>query len=114
MNTPFGPLGDHSVPVLSAFGASFDASRNRLSADLASPLHSVDHGDKGGTADGMETDSKNRLYLTNYEHNAILRRLPDGTYETLAHDPHLLWPDTLSVAADGYLYCIANPLRRQA
>ncbi|MCT2584621.1 major royal jelly family protein [Actinophytocola gossypii] len=73
----------------------------------------MDEGDKGGGADGLETDDAGRLYLTNYEHNAVLRRLPDGTFETVAHDRQLLWPDTLSVA-DGYLYVTANQLHRQA
>jgi sugar lactone lactonase YvrE len=39
---------------------------------------------------------------------------PDGTLETLVHDPRLLWPDTICLAADGYLYIIANQLHRQA
>jgi sugar lactone lactonase YvrE len=71
----------------------------------------VDHGDKPA-ADGMETDSQGRLYVTSYEHNGILRRSPDGTYETLVHDPRILWPDTLSVAADNYLYFTNNQLER--
>jgi hypothetical protein len=33
--------------------------------------------------------------------------------ETVAQDPRLLWPDTLSVAANGYLYITANQLHRQ-
>jgi sugar lactone lactonase YvrE len=74
----------------------------------------VDHGDKGGASDGLESDDKGRLYLSNYEHNAILRRRADGTYEALVHDPRVLWPDTLSVARDGYLYFTANQLHRQA
>ena len=32
----------------------------------------------------------------------------------MAHDPKLLWPDTLSLATDGYLYVTANQLHRQA
>ncbi|MGW5556093.1 hypothetical protein ACWER9_02575 [Micromonospora sp. NPDC003944] len=43
----------------------------------------------------------------------MLRRLPDGEYETVVHDPRLLWPDTMSVATDGYLYVTANQLHRQ-
>ena len=54
------------------------------------------------------------IYSTNYEHNAILRRGPDMKWETVVHDPRLLWPDTLSLAADGYLYVTANQLHRQA
>ena len=59
---------------------------------------------KGTGSDGLETDDAGNLYMTAYEHNAVLRRRPDGSYETLVHDPRLLWPDTMSVAADGYLY----------
>ncbi len=29
------------------------------------------------------------------------------------HDPRLLWPDTMSVAADGHLYVTVNQLHRQ-
>lgn len=74
----------------------------------------TDEGDKGGASDGLESDAAGHIYSTNYEHNAILRRLPGGEWETVAHDQHLLWPDTLSVAADGYLYVTANQLHRQA
>ena len=71
-------------------------------------------GDKGGASDGLESDTSGYIYSTNYEHNAILRRSSDGKWETIAHDPHLLWPDTLSLSTDGYLYITANQLHRQA
>lgn len=72
-------------------------------------------GDKGGASDGLESDAEGRIYATNYEHNSILRRDPDGhRWETMAHDPRLLWPDTLSLASDGYLCVTANHLHRQA
>lgn len=74
----------------------------------------VDEGDKGTGADGLETDDQGRIYITSYEHDAVLRRHPDGTYEGLVHHPRLLWPDTLSVAADRHLYVTANQLHRQA
>ena len=63
-----------------------------------------------------ESDATGNIYLTNYEHNAILRYRPDDRreWETIVHDPRLLWPDTLSVAKDGYLYVTANQLHRQA
>jgi sugar lactone lactonase YvrE len=63
-------------------------------------------------SDGLETDDHGRLHLTSGEHNAILRRQPDGTFDTLVHDSRLLWPDTMSVAG-GYLYVTANQLYRQ-
>lgn len=72
-----------------------------------------DLGDRGFASDGLESDDKGRLYLTDYEHNAILRRSPEGQYETIVHDPRVLWPDTMSVAADGHLYFTANQLHRQ-
>ncbi len=74
----------------------------------------TDEGDRGGASDGLETDASGYIYSTNYEHNAILRRLPEGEWETVANDPKLLWPDTLSLATDGYLYVTANQLHRQA
>jgi sugar lactone lactonase YvrE len=74
----------------------------------------VDEGDKGGASDGLESDDKGRLYATNYEHNAILRRLPSGELQTIVHDDRMLWPDTMSVATDGFLYFTANQLHRQA
>jgi sugar lactone lactonase YvrE len=64
--------------------------------------------------DGLESDAEGRIYVTDYEHDGIRRRSADGTsYETLVHDPRALWPDTLSLAADGYLYFTANQLHRQ-
>jgi sugar lactone lactonase YvrE len=73
-----------------------------------------DEGDKGGASDGLESDAEGHIYVTNYEHNSIMRRSPNGEWETIVHDPRLLWPDTLSLASDGYLYVTANQLHRQA
>jgi sugar lactone lactonase YvrE len=72
-----------------------------------------DEDDRGGASDGLESDTAGYIYSTNYEHNAILRRGPDGKWETVTHDPRLLWPDTLSLATDGYLYVTANQLHHQ-
>jgi sugar lactone lactonase YvrE len=73
----------------------------------------VDEGDKGGGADGLESDAAGYIYATNYEHQAIIRRSPQGVWETVVHNSRLMWPDTMSIAADGYLYVIANQLHRQ-
>jgi sugar lactone lactonase YvrE len=73
-----------------------------------------DEGDKGAASDGLESDAEGRIYVTNYEHNAIMHRNPNGEWETVVHDPRLLWPDTLSLTSDGYLYVTANQLHRQA
>jgi sugar lactone lactonase YvrE len=87
---------------------------DRLISDKEVSATVTDEGDRGGASDGLESDASGYIYSSNYEHNAILRRLPDGEWETVAHDPRLLWPDTLSLATDGYLYVTANQLHRQA
>lgn len=65
-------------------------------------------------SDGLESDAQGRIYATAYEINAVVRRNPDGRYETITHDPRALWPDTLALADDGWLYFTANQLHRQA
>lgn len=88
------------------------ADRTRADEDVAATV--IDEGNKGGGSDGLESDADGCLYATDYEHNAILRRRPGGLWETVVHDARLLWPDTMSIAADGYLYVTANQLHRQA
>ncbi len=87
------------------------ADENAQDEEVAKTVESL--GDRGFASDGLESDDKGRLYLSDYEHNAVLRRGTDGNYETLVYDPRVLWPDTLSLAADGYLYFTANQLHRQ-
>jgi sugar lactone lactonase YvrE len=96
------------------WSVSIDALVDRSMDDDAVAATVTDEGDKGSAGDGMETDDRGRLYVTDGEHDAIHRRLPDGTWETVVSDPRLLWPDTMSVAADGHLYVTANQLYRQS
>ncbi len=67
-----------------------------------------------GASDGLEADADGAVYATDYEHNGIRKRLADGSWQTIVHDPRVLWPDTLSIGPDGYLYFTANQLHRQA
>ena len=64
-------------------------------------------------SDGLGEDTTGRIYFTNWEHNAILRRYPNGLMETVVADPRLLWPDTLCLGKGGWLYVISNQLHRQ-
>jgi sugar lactone lactonase YvrE len=73
----------------------------------------VDLGEKGAS-DGLEADDKGRIYAGDYERNSIRQRQANGEWLTIAHDPRILWPDTMSVASNGYLYFTANQLHRQA
>ena len=95
------------------YSVSVDALIDARFADSQVAATVLDHGEKG-PSDGLESDDRGRIYATNYEHNAILRSGADGRFETLVHDPRVLWPDTLSVARDGHLYFTANQLHRQA
>lgn len=65
-------------------------------------------------SDGLEADAQGRLYLTDWEHNAIVLRKGENQFGPLVSDPRMWWPDTLSLSADGYLYITANQLHRQA
>ncbi|KAK7038993.1 hypothetical protein VNI00_010385 [Paramarasmius palmivorus] len=68
-------------------------------------------GQMGGAADGFETDSTGLIYLSQPEHNSINTFNPEtGLVEVFVRDPMIAWPDTLSVADDGFLYMTANQL----
>jgi sugar lactone lactonase YvrE len=95
------------------YSVSVDALADRSLSAEAVARTVRDHGDKGSGSDGLESDADGGVYLTAYEHNAIHRRRPDGTLDTVVHDPRLLWPDTLSLADGGWLYVTANQLHRQ-
>ncbi len=65
-------------------------------------------------SDGLESDAAGNVYLSDPVTDSIHRWNPaTGLAETIVHDPRLLWPDTMSVANDGYLYVNANQLNRQ-
>lgn len=55
-------------------------------------------------SDGIQTDAQDRLYFTDYEHEAIIRREVDGTLTVLAQDPRISWPDAIDFGPDGSLY----------
>jgi sugar lactone lactonase YvrE len=95
------------------YSVDLDALSDRKMTEEQVASYVTDHGEKGA-AGGIQADSQGRVYVTNYEHNAVLRRLADGTFEPLVSDPRLLWPDTLFLADDGYMYLICNQLHRQA
>lgn len=103
------PLGSRRL-----YSVDTNALVNRSLDDRAVGATVTDEGDRGGASDGLESDTAGCIYSTNYEHNAILRRDSKGRWETIIHDPRLLWPDTLSLATNGYLYVTANQLHRQA
>jgi sugar lactone lactonase YvrE len=96
------------------YSVSVDALSDQRRSDAEVAATVKDLGEKGGAGDGLESDAQGRVYLSDYEHNAIRRWNSNGEINTLVHDPRALWPDTLSLAADGYLYFTANQVERQA
>jgi sugar lactone lactonase YvrE len=96
------------------FSVSVDALADESRSDSEVAATVRDLGEKGGAGDGMESDAQGRVYMSDYEHDSIRRRQTDGEIETLVHDPRVLWPDTLSLAADGNLYFTVNQIERQS
>jgi sugar lactone lactonase YvrE len=71
------------------------------------------------SSDGLESDAAGNVYSTAPASGSILKISPNAAFAsgvevtTLAHDPWLLWPDTMSLSEDGYLYVTANQLFNQ-
>ncbi len=71
------------------------------------------------SSDGLESDAAGSVYATAPASGSILKITPNASFSngievaTLVHDPRLLWPDTMSLSDDGYLYVTANQLYNQ-
>lgn len=92
----------YSIPT--ALLADFAASDEQLGAAV------VDHGEKVMT-DGLATDAEDRIYLTAGEHDAIMRRNPDGSVEVVVRDPRIVWPDGIFATAS-HVYCTLGQWNR--
>ena len=66
-----------------------------------------------GVAGHLSIDFDGRLYVMDMEQNAVFRRAPDGRVETIVADPRLMWPDTLAIGPDEYLYVTSSQHDRQ-
>lgn len=104
----FRPLSGRGL-----FSVSVDALADKATSDEQVAETLRDYGDLGFASDGIIHDTDGNLYLTNYEDNGVVRRSAAGEFETVVHDPRALWPDTLAIGHDGYLYFTANQLHRQ-
>lgn len=101
------PLGSRHL-----YSVSADALSDPGLPDAKVAATVKDLGEKGAS-DGLVMGADGRLYLTAYENDAILRRDTDGTLETVATDTRMLWPDSMAIGSDGYLYFTVNQLERQ-
>lgn len=104
----FRPLAGRGL-----FSVSTDALADPELSDEKTAETLTEHGNLGFASDGIIYSAGGDLYLTNYEDNGVVRRSEDGELETIVHDPRALWPDTLAIGPDGYLYFTANQLHRQ-
>ncbi|MCQ8279817.1 major royal jelly family protein [Acetobacteraceae bacterium KSS8] len=101
----YSPLTSRRLYSIStALIADFSATEAQLAAAV------VDHGEKVMT-DGLATDGRDRIYLTAGEHDAIMRRNPDGHVEVVVRDPRIIWPDGL-FATDTHVYCTLGQWNR--
>ena len=74
--------------------------------------HAVSNlGQRGGLANGFESDSNGLIYQLVPSQNAIYTYDPEKAQQTsFVRDPRILWPDSASVAEDGYIYWNVNQL----
>jgi sugar lactone lactonase YvrE len=54
--------------------------------------------------DGLSTDAGGNIFITDVEHEAVLKMTADGKLETLIKDPRVRWADGLSFGPNGWLY----------
>jgi sugar lactone lactonase YvrE len=66
-----------------------------------------------GITHGLVADGHGNIYLTTSTDYSIKYLSPDGKLQTLVQDSRLLWPDSLGVGTDGYLYFTCAQLQRQ-
>jgi hypothetical protein len=72
-------------------------------------------GQRGGMANGFEGDTNDLIYMPMPEHNAIyVYNSTSLAAEPFVRDPRILWPDTICIGFDGYLYININQLYYQA
>lgn len=75
--------------------------------------HVEDVGEVGVTH-GLEADAAGNIFLTTSTDYTVKYLSPDGTLHTLVQDSRLLWPDSLGIGSDGYLYFSCAQLSREA
>lgn len=65
------------------------------------------------TTDGMIFDKKGNLYMGDMRNNSIIQITPELKMQTLIVDDRLIWPDSYSISADGYLYISCSQIQKQ-
>ena len=108
-------------PVASRYlySVNADVLADFSQTDAAVAATVKNHGEKGAVG-GLEGDAQARVYLTNVEYNSVRRFDPaaakketfNNTFETVMHNRHLVWPDSMALANDGSLYITSTQVNR--
>ena len=101
------------------YSVNADVLADFSQTDAAVAATVKNHGEKGAVG-GLEGDAQGRIYLTNVEYNSIRRFDPtaapkeafNNTFETVVHNRHLVWPDSMALANDGTLYITSTQVNR--
>lgn len=66
-------------------------------------------------SDGLTQDRSGHILLTDVTHNGVQRFSPlRGSYELLASDPRISWPDGIAVGPDEAIYVTSSQFHRSA
>lgn len=65
-----------------------------------------------GITHGLKADKKGNIYLTTSTDYAIKYITPDGKINTLVQDSRIIWPDSMGIGSDGFLYFSCAQLNR--
>lgn len=94
----FKPINQtHLYSIATEFLADSTLTKQELEAKVE---------DKGkvGITHGLLSDINGNIYLTSSIDYSIKYLSPDGQLHTLVRDPRILWPDSMGIGEDGYLY----------
>jgi hypothetical protein len=81
-------------------------------SDLEKRVESL--GSNFTTSDGMIFDHQGDLYLSDAEQDSVVCVTPDLKWEAIAHDRHLLWPDTFAFSPQGWLCVTCSQIQNMA
>lgn len=104
----FKPINqEHLYRIETRYLADAKLSDNELSAKVQ---------DMGavGITHGLAADRKGNIYLTTSTDYTIKYLSPDGKLNTLVQDSRIIWPDSMGIGTDGYLYFSCAQLNRDA
>ncbi len=80
-------------------------------AEIASAIRDI--GDVGGNSDGIVTDGRGNLYITDVTHGGIVKFDPRaGSMDLMASDSGVRWPDTPTIDPEGNLVFTSSGLNQ--